>query len=463
MSLLAARIALVGLAAVAAVTALAYGSSARGADEGPRLVGARQCPHEKGYVCSTLRVPLDYSGRRSGTLDLAVAAGTNRAAPRGVLVMLTGGPGQPGMPFAGKTTLRLGPAAREYRVVLLDQRGTGGSALRCPALQREMGFSDIAAPSAAAVRACARMIGPSRSFYGTDDVVADLDRLRHALGVTRLTLVGVSYGTYVAERYALAHPDHVARLVLDSVVPHTGRGELETLALPEVARVLRLVCRETGCAADPAADLAGVVARYGNGVQLLDAIVVLSVVDPTFRHTFDVPRLLHEARLGRPADLNAMLATIRGWEGAESAGGLSQGLHASALCGDWRFPWGGASAPVEGRAAALRRYGASLPRSAVWPFDRATATGNGIMRQCLYWPPTIPTSAPRSGARLPAVPTLLIVGDRDLSTPIPWARRELALAPRGRLVIVKGSGHSVQSRASVTAGRTAVRRFLLAS
>src|SRR5262249_58454415 len=131
-----------------------------------------------------------------------VRAGRNRAAPRGVLVMLPGGPGQPGTRFAANATLRLGPAAREYRVVLLDQRGTGGSALRCPALQREMGFSDIAAPSAAAVVACARTIGPSRSFYGTDDVVADLDRLRHALGVTRLTLVGGSCGTDVSERYA---------------------------------------------------------------------------------------------------------------------------------------------------------------------------------------------------------------------------------------------------------------------
>src|SRR5262249_26982835 len=59
------------------------------------------------------------------------------------------------------------------------------------------------------------------------------------------------------------------------------------------------------------------------------------------------------------------------------------------------------------------------------------------------------------------VPTLLLAGNRDLSTPLPWARQELALAPRGRLVIVRGSGHSVQSRATLPAGRDAVRRFLL--
>ena len=37
------------------------------------------------------------------------------------------------------------------------------------------------------------------------------------------TIDAVSYGTYVAERYALAHRERVKKLVLDSVVPHIGR------------------------------------------------------------------------------------------------------------------------------------------------------------------------------------------------------------------------------------------------
>ena len=171
------------------------------------------------------------------------------------------------------------------------------------------------------------------------------------------------------------------------------------------------------------------------------------------------PFVLHEARLGRPDPMNAMLATIREAEAAEPAVALSQGLHASALCGDWLFPWGGSSAPLAGRAAALHRYAADLPASAFWPFDRKTVTGNGIMQQCLYWPPTAPTPQPPARSKI-LVPALLLAGDRDLSTPLPWPEAELKLLPRGKLVIVHGAGHSTQRTA---AGRTAVRRFLLGS
>ena len=161
-----------------------------------------------------------------------------------------------------------------------------------------MGFSDLQPPTAAAVRACAAKIGPKRAFYGTDDTVRDLDRLRHALGVERMALDGTSYGTYVAERYALAYPRHVSRLVLDSVVPHEASGQLETQAFPRVAQVLRKVC---GRCAD---DLRAVVARYHNGTKLLDAIVTLSVVDPTYRTQFDLPLALAEARRGNPRPMN---------------------------------------------------------------------------------------------------------------------------------------------------------------
>src|SRR5438034_306234 len=85
-----------------------------------------------------------------------------------------------------------------------------------------------------------RLDGAAREVYGTDDVVADMELLRQALGVERWALDGVSYGTFVAERYAVAHPAHVTRLVLDSVVPHVAGFELVPVELRAVARVLRL-------------------------------------------------------------------------------------------------------------------------------------------------------------------------------------------------------------------------------
>jgi pimeloyl-ACP methyl ester carboxylesterase len=55
---------------------------------------------------------------------------------------------------------------------------------------------------------------------------------------------------------------------------------------------------------------------------------------------------------------------------------------------------------------------------------------------------------------------LLLAGERDLSTPLAWARAEAALAPRGRLLEVPGAGHSVQLRAHDPAVRRTVALFL---
>ena len=63
---------------------------------------------------------------------------------------------------------------------------------------------------------------------------------------------------------------------------------------------------------------------------------------------------------------------------------------------------------------------------------------------------------------LPPVPVLLLAGDRDLSTPLAWAREEAARAPRGRLVIARGSGHGVLRQVRRGPVRRAFVRFLQA-
>src|SRR5262249_29167387 len=156
------------------------------------------------------------------------------------------------------------------------------------------------------------------------------------------TLDGISYGTYVGERYAIAHPSRVKRLVLDSVVPHTWDFSLLPVQLRAGGRVLRAVCGGR-CEAD----LAWVVARRHDGPRLLDALAFMSIVDPTFHTPADLAGALARARAGDMTSLNDLLATIRRWENAP-ASFLSQGLHASALCGDWRFPWGSSAAPLAG-------------------------------------------------------------------------------------------------------------------
>ena len=377
-------------------------------------------------------------------------------APRGVLLVLSGGPGEPGLPILhGFLSRALSAERSQYRIVVFDQRGTGAGALSCPALQHQMGSSDLTPPSAGAVRSCARGLGARRQFFGTDDVVADMEDLRRALGVEKWSLDGISYGTYVGERYGLAHPSHVSKLVLDSVVPQVGETDLGVAEFAAVGRVLSSVCG-AGCVAD----LAAVVRRDRLGPQLFDALTFDSIADPTYRKFWNVPAALHAARRGNRKQLDRFLAAASHYQRTWSASQLDQGLHASALCADWRYPWGDSAAPLAVRAAKLRAAVARIPTAKLYPFDARTASGNGFVRQCLPWTPTRPTPQPRGKLR---VPTLLVNGDHDLSTPLAWARKELALTTRGRLVVVPGAGHSVQSRAVSDVGRRAVARFLLGS
>ncbi|HET7129549.1 MAG TPA: alpha/beta hydrolase [Gaiellaceae bacterium] len=420
---------------------------------GPTLRNSAPCPGVAGYTCSTLDVPLDRTGHHKGTLHLRVGAANDAKTPHGVLLVLSGGPGQPGLPILDRfVDASLAAEKGQYRIVVFDQRGTGAGALDCEAMQQQMGSSDLYPPTAAAVRACAAKIGSRRQFYGTDDVVEDIDALRRALGVDKIALDGISYGTYVGERYALAHPDHVSKLVLDSVVPHVGLTDLGVVEFKATARVLRSVCG-VRCVDD----LAAVVKRYHNGVDVLDALTTDSIVDPTYKQVYDVGRLLHLARIGTPGPLESFIAGMHAG-GSAPAKALDQGLHASALCADWRYPWGTSAASLTGRAAALNRAVAKLPASALFPFDRATATGNGFIRQCLPWAPTPPT--PLDRAKI-TVPTLLVNGDHDLSTPLEWARQELARTTKGKLVVVPGAGHSTQSRSVSDVSRKSVAAFLL--
>ena len=171
----------------------------------------RACP--EGPQCARLRVPLDRAGAVPGTVDLRVARVARTQRPRGALMYLSGGPGGAGVSEMASVLLDMPGLARRYTVYGFDQRGTGRSGLlRCPAIER-----DARLRSTAAAEQCARRLGTRRGYYTTADSVADMEAIRAALGVERMTLFGISYGTTLALAYARAHPDRVERMVLDSV------------------------------------------------------------------------------------------------------------------------------------------------------------------------------------------------------------------------------------------------------
>src|SRR5581483_5981484 len=89
---------------------------------------------DNGLQCATLSVPLDYGGSVAGQVPLYVEVLPAAGTPRGVMVMLAGGPGQ-----ASAETFELGVKAAYWRsffpgytLVAYDDRGTGKSgALGC--------------------------------------------------------------------------------------------------------------------------------------------------------------------------------------------------------------------------------------------------------------------------------------------------------------------------------------------
>ena len=98
-----------------------------------------------------------------------------------------------------------------------------------------------------AVDECAERLGDRRAFFNTAETAHDIENLRVALGVDKLTLLGVSYGTKVAAEYARRYPDRTAAVVLDSPVPVDGLDVLGQLRLLAAPRVLREVCAPGLC------------------------------------------------------------------------------------------------------------------------------------------------------------------------------------------------------------------------
>lgn len=420
--------------------------------------GWKACPGLADFSCGTFEVPVDRADPSRGNLSLNVAVADNADAPKGVLVLLTGGPGQPGVALLPKVRDRISYLLHDYRLVMYDQRGTGGTALKCPRLQSEVGSSDITPASEPAVKECAGVVGPDLAHYTTADTVADLEDLRTWLKADTWTLDGISYGTYVAQRYAYKHPQRVSRMVLDSVVPVQGVPALYLDSLHRTAAVLRDACASTQCSGDPAADVAAIVAKRHNGVALFDLLVTATIVDASFggRSYYPVLDLVRQAAAGNPKPLDDAIAGLR----RDSDPGVqmySSGLHLATLCPELAgAPWGSSASAPASRPSAVAQAQSKVDGQAAWPFDAATAVGQGLIGSCRFWP-SVPPAPPVSGKL--DMPVLLLTGGRDLSTPLAWAIASQQNYTRATLVEVPDMGHSIQGRDA--AGDAAVKDFLL--
>jgi pimeloyl-ACP methyl ester carboxylesterase len=417
------------------------------------------CGKPTGVLCTTVTVPLDRSGAFPGTVPLHVEVLPAQGTPRGAIFLIAGGPGQGsahvyglGDPDSVSLYRYLFPG---YTLVAYDDRGTGDSGLiDCPELQKAI----TADTERAAAATCANEIGPARDFYTTADHAEDLDAVRAALGFDKIALFGVSYGTKLALAYALAHPDHVERMLLDSVLPPDQPDPYSANVLRELPSKLREFCSDGGCKGATSnfpADVIALANKFGtkalhgkatepngrkNPVQL-DGVDLLSLIlsaDLNPGLAAELPAVVKAARNGNVQPL-VRLTDLNNASSFEPSIELSSGLYAATVCHDGPFPWSPDTPPAS-RAALEQAAIAGLPAGTLGPFGAWSARfGNADF--CLGWP------SPSGGGTLgagpyPNVPVLAVSGGFDMRTPTSGAQSIISQFPQGKLLVVPGVGHS---------------------
>ncbi len=441
-------------------------------------IGLSPCPGAtNGLQCGTVDVPLDRSGGMPGTISLHVEVLPASGLPRGTMFLIAGGPGQGSAGAYGlSSAAEMQNMFPGYTLVAFDNRGTGKSGvIRCPALQTST--TSTIEQDAALARDCAEIIGPQRRFYATRDHAEDMESVRVALGLGRIGLFGVSYGTKLAVAYALAHPSAVERIVLDSVVVPTYPDPFERNVLREMPGTLSAFCAGgicRGATQDFSGDVVklanrlearpvkgkviapngGLQARQMNGEDLISMIID---ADLSPGLAAEAPAAVHAALLGdaRPLlrlyDLDLRTSVL-------SAEDLSFGLYAATNCEDGRFPFA-PDTPPAARRAILDATIASFPPGSVGPFGKwAARMGNAYF--CEQWP-TPTGNTPLGPGPLPDVPVLALNGGFDLRTPTANAVAVISAFPQGQLITVPGVGHSVSSADFSGCASDAIRQWIL--
>jgi len=398
--------------------------------------------------CTTVSVPEDHDRPDGRHIELAlgwVPSAARKPEPDPVF-MLAGGPGQ----SARESYAALSPAFREVlrrrHVMLLDQRGAGpGSPLDCGASAEPAAAADAASPEAARAEAqrCLEQLDADPRLYTTSDAVQDLETVRVRLGLERIDLLGISYGTRVALEYLRRHPTRVRAMVLDGVVPpelvlgaeHARNLEQaidaqlarcaedavcarryaaprETLGrlLADLRREPRLVRYQDPRTAAPREDLltadlvVGVLRLYAYAPQLAAML----------------PMTIARAASGEAELLMAQARMIQDLVGEQ----ISIGLQLSVSCAE------------------------DAPLLVPSPDDSQTLLGSGfvetIRAACEIWP----------RGRMPAdfhapvasdAPALLLSGELDPVTPPRYGEQVLRHLPKGRHLVARGQGHNVMS------------------
>ena len=404
--------------------------------------------------CSDLDVaenPAQPAGRHIGLHLAVIRSDAARPAPD-MAVMLAGGPGEAATQAFADTAAYAG-VLKHHDVLLLDQRGTGGSnPLSCKetaeALRAQAPGDDAPGPDEIRSRVASCLVEVRKEadprYYTTSIAVEDLERVRRALGAPALDLIGVSYGTRVAQQYLMRHPDAVRAAVLDSAAPNQlilGQGfaaSLDSALQRDFA----------DCVAAPACKRA-----FNDPMQTLHQLRDGLRAHP-HEVTFRDPRTF--APVSRMLTPGSLVGVVRlfAYE-PETAALLPLSIDAAAhgdfapLLGQQRLLDADLAGDINGGMGMSVVCSEDADELRALPQDADTMLGNRLVEeikaQCSVWPHgAMPADfhAPLRSDK----PILILSGSRDPVTPPKYGEQILQGLSNARHLVLNGQGHAVLGR-----------------
>lgn len=411
-------------------------------------------------LCGSLTVPRWWSQPREGeplSIRFRVYQRLDLDAPAETpIVAFEGGPGYGSIGSAAAYRFLFGPLMEHRDLILMDQRGTGGSdTIDCPDLQKGVG------DYAHAVGECAEQLGADANSYGTAAAADDLAAILHALDVPKVVAYGDSYGTYIAQTFTLRYPSMVQALVLD--------GAYDDSFDPWARDGIAALRRSWATLCDRAGTCDGIIGQIARVSRELDKHPLVGVgvdssgarrritltgsdlgqllYDATYVFTIyrDFPAALDSWRHGDDEPLLRLAAEDLGSLDAGDPRAYSEGAYAAIACHDYSTVWD-RRADLDERRRQLHAATDDLAPNAFAPFAKeswlASLYGDQLVRGCIQWPALgrgdadTPTRAPH-----PHTPVLVLDGEFDVTTPMSNARWAAAAWPSATLVPVANEIH----------------------
>lgn len=185
--------------------------------------------------CAQIEVPLDYDNPDGRQIDIAISRIAPSGSSAGYLFTNPGGPGLEGrtMPATLMGT-PLAPLAKDFTLIGIDPRGTGGStSVACSGIEsvepyddsgNEIAIQDYAQALSTANKECFDSDPDFFTQVTTQNAARDMDRVQEALGADQVDFLAASWGTELGMSYLAQFPDNTQRMLLDSISDPTPKA-----------------------------------------------------------------------------------------------------------------------------------------------------------------------------------------------------------------------------------------------